>query len=249
MRTFVVGDTHGIKEDLKKIKEWPEQKFLTKKDILIQLGDFGLIWYHDKHPKYKQDQNELRELAKRNFTTVFLKGNHENHELIAKAPEIEMFGSKVKEVYPGIYCLQNGHIYTINRKTFFIMGGARSNENQKEGNYSGRGRNKKLKKQKVWWPEEIPSEEEFELGLSNLAKYNYKVDYILTHTCPNILFSKIYNKTGQIDFTRMDDPVSLYLNEIENLIDFKEWHFGHHHQDFSIGAFFCHYHNYPFEIK
>lgn len=35
-----------------------------------------------------------------------------------------------------------------------------------------------------WWPGEIPSQEDFENAYKNLDKINWKVDYVLTHTCP-----------------------------------------------------------------
>ena len=35
-----------------------------------------------------------------------------------------------------------------------------------------------------WFPEEIPSREEYEEGLDNLEKCGYRVDYIITHTAP-----------------------------------------------------------------
>ena len=254
-RIFIAGDLHGgYHEDIQKLslEKWPEQKQLSKEDYLIQCGDFGYIWYHEKHPKYKKDQQELKKLSEKNYTILFVDGNHENHDMLETFPLIPMFGSYVQEVYKGIYRLLRGHIYTINNKTFFIMGGAKSNDNQKEGNYSGIGRNKKLKLQKVWWEDEIPSKEEFELGMINLSKYNYKVDYIVTHTCPKSVILDLYNKTGQINLDRLMDPVSIYLENVANLIKFKEWHFGHHHQDQYIknnyGDFYCHYNNKPMEI-
>jgi len=44
-RIFVCGDTHGIPRDSKKLNgtNFPEQKELTKDDVLIQLGDFGWV--------------------------------------------------------------------------------------------------------------------------------------------------------------------------------------------------------------
>ncbi|HEO98899.1 MAG TPA: metallophosphoesterase [Epsilonproteobacteria bacterium] len=43
-RIFVCGDTHGMCEDTQKLngRNFPEQKSLTKNDVLIQLGDFFL---------------------------------------------------------------------------------------------------------------------------------------------------------------------------------------------------------------
>ena len=44
---FVCGDTHGMTKDTQKLnsENFPEQKELTKDDVLIQLGDFGWVWF------------------------------------------------------------------------------------------------------------------------------------------------------------------------------------------------------------
>lgn len=251
-KLFVCGDLHGMETDTKKLskKNWKEQNELTKDDILIQLGDFGYIWYHDLHPKYKRDQRSLKELSDAPYTFCFVDGNHENFDLLYLAKDVEMFGSTVKEVYPGVYWLQRGHIYIINGQKVFVMGGAKSNDNQKDGNYSGRGRNKKLKKQKVWWEQEIPSQEEFDLGIQNLEKHNWNVDIVISHNCPSYIIQKMYSIYGddEINIDRMDDPVVQYFDSILSKLTFKQWHFGHHHIDINIDKFNCHYRNTPKEL-
>lgn len=46
-KLFVCGDTHGMTKDTQKLNSdnFPEQKKLTKEDLLIQLGDFGWVWF------------------------------------------------------------------------------------------------------------------------------------------------------------------------------------------------------------
>lgn len=245
MKIFVIGDMHGGQAgDTDKLKGFG--KDLTKNDVLINLGDFGFIWYHDKHPKRKQDDAYLKWLSSQKYTFAFVDGNHENFDLIEQSPIIEKWNGKVNEVYPGIYRLRRGEVYTINGKKIFVLGGAMSNPNQKEGNYSGRGRNKKLKLQKVWWEKEIPSKEEFSYALDNLKKHNNKVDYVLTHTCSTETIKDIFHKTGRVDYNRLTDPVSIFLDKLN--IEYKSWHFGHHHQDVDLGDRFCHYKKAPFEL-
>lgn len=244
---YTLGDMHGRAEDSKKIsKLWKVQENLNKKDVLICLGDFGYIWYHDKHPKFKGDQHFLKELSKKNYTFAFVDGNHENHDLINKSPIIEKWDGLVNEVYPGIFRLRRGEIYNINNKKIFTFGGAKSHKDQEKYNYD---KKKKLKLQLSWWPQEIPSEKEFEYGLLNLEKHNYEVDYILSHTCPSSVIQKLYNETVDIDLERINDPVSIYFEEILQKTNFKEWHFGHHHKDICIEhlgkKFFCHYNEFP----
>ncbi len=247
-KVFVIGDMHGGQAgDTEKLKGFGSD--LCKDDVLINLGDFGFIWYHDKHPKFKQDQRFLKELSLKPYTFAFLDGNHENFELIEKSPVVEKWGGLVNEVYPGIFRLRRGEIYWINGKSFFVMGGAMSNSNQKDLNYTGRGRNKKLRNQLSWWAEEIPSEEEFDYGLEKLASVGFKVDYILTHTCSVETMRDMWDILGYVNVERLKDPVSLYLDEIMEKVEFVEWHFGHHHQDVQIDNVFCHYKGKPFLLN
>lgn len=248
MKTFVLGDMHGGQAgDTEKLKGFGKE--LSKDDVVINLGDFGFIWYHDKHPKRKKDDAYLKWLSSQNYTFAFVDGNHENFDLINNSPIVEKWCGKVNEVYPGIYRLRRGEIYNINGKSIFVLGGAMSNPNQKEGNYEGKGKFKKEKLQKVWWEQEIPSKEEFEYSLNNLKKHNFKVDFILTHTCASETIKDIFHKTGTADYNRLSDPVSIFLDSVLDKVEFKEWHFGHHHQDVDLGNIFCHYKNKPYELK
>ena len=65
-----------------------------------------------------------------------------------------------------------GQIYDIGGWTYFVFGGGNSID--KGSRTPGIS----------WWPEEMPSTEEYEEGQQNLEKHGNKVDYILTHTCP-----------------------------------------------------------------
>ena len=53
---YVTGDIHGDVSRFSK-KKFPEQKELTKDDIVMVLGDFGVIWWGDvdKEEKYNLD--------------------------------------------------------------------------------------------------------------------------------------------------------------------------------------------------
>ena len=44
-----------------------------------------------------------------------------------------------------------------------------------------------------YWPQEIPTEEEYDYALSNLKKVNFKVDYIFSHTGPSSIIEEFIN--------------------------------------------------------
>ena len=98
---FVTGDTHA-NLDIGKLstRRFPEQKELTKEDFLIVCGDFGLVWDGSAREIYWQDW-----LSDKNFTTLWIDGNHENFDILYELPLTEKFDGKVREIAPDIYHL------------------------------------------------------------------------------------------------------------------------------------------------
>lgn len=87
-----------------------------------------------------------------------------------------------------------------------------------------------------WWPEEMPSNYEYDEGLNNLEKVDWKVDYVLTHTCPEYIANQLvtYIYPGE-------ETLQRYLNVIAEDLEFEEWYFGHWHMDESVENFRCLY--------
>ena len=80
---FVTGDTHGDFYRFS-LEEFPEQKEMTRDDTMIICGDFGGVWCGDE-----RDNEELDKLAQLPFTIVFVSGNHENFDALARYPVTE----------------------------------------------------------------------------------------------------------------------------------------------------------------
>ena len=201
---YVTGDTHG---DMSWVKlntaHFPQQKEMTKNDYLIICGDFGGIWDGSKTDDYILDTYE-----KRKFTTLFIDGNHENFNLLNAYPVTEWNGGKVHVIRPSVIHLMRGQVYTINGKKIFTFGGAESIDkwHRTEGI--------------SWWPQEVPSFEEFKEAEENLIKNDLKVDYIITHAAPYGI--------GFVDY----DPVTAMLKDIRTNVSFKKWYCGHYHRDY-----------------
>jgi DNA repair exonuclease SbcCD nuclease subunit len=213
---WVTGDTH-IPLDIKKLNtnNFPEQKMMTKNDYLIICGDFGGVWYSQDCKDFKSDLYWQKWLRDKTFTTLFVDGNHENHQLLTKLPQENKFGGIVGKVIDGVYHLKRGEIYTIEDKTFFCFGGASSHD--KEHRIEGIS----------WWREELPTMSEMNNGLDNLDKFDNKVNYIISHCCS----SKIQSEISKYYET---DCLTKYFDEIENKVKFDKWFFGHYHEDREI---------------
>ena len=227
---YITGDTHGT-TDWEKLNttNFPEQKYMSDYyDFLIIVGDFGGIW-----DGAEQDNYILKTYNKRNFTTLFIDGNHENHDLLDKYPVEEWNGGKVHKISDRVIHLMRGQVYNIFGTTFFTMGGAESTDKEyrKEG--------------ESWWAREMPSDEEYEEALRNLEKVNFEVDVVLTHCAPEGYIGKnmsaVYNSdisrllannmAGVVD--RSGNRLTKFLDELitEHGLKFRHWYFGHYHRD------------------
>lgn len=207
---YVTGDTHGLKEELKKLntKNFTASNNLTKGDYVIICGDFGLIWNNSK-----EEKRWLSKLAEKNFTTLWLDGNHENFDLLEEYPVQEWNGGKVQFINDSVIHLMRGQVYIINDLKFFIFGGAESTD-------------KIFRREHVsWWEQELPSKEEYEEGMKNLEKHNFNVDYILTHDCSQHLKNLLLEKEAK------STELNQYFDYLEHKLNFKHWYFGHYHED------------------
>lgn len=210
---FVTGDTHRLM-DVKKLNEdnFPEQKFLTRNDYLIIAGDFGAVWTGNF-----KDEEALSVYDSKNFTTLFVGGNHENYDALEKYPIEKWNGGNVRRIRENILYLMNGQVFVIDGVRIFVMGGATSVDKvfRVEG--------------ESWWPQEEPDQEEYQEAFNNLARFGNKVDYIITHTIPEKVRRTVFEAYS--DFVNYESPVERFLDLIMENIQFNKWFAGHVHID------------------
>ncbi len=232
---FITGDTHG---DIRRFntESFFEQKEMTKDDYVIVLGDFGMVW---DQTESRFEKHWLDWLDEKSFTTLFIDGNHENHDRLDAMEVEEWHGGKVHKIRPSVIHLMRGQVYEIDGLKVFTFGGASSHD-IKDGileandprikkwrkDYDKQFRINKLE----WWERELPSVEEMEEGRRNLEKVAWKVDFVLTH-CTSA------STTAMIgDGHYGQDKLTRYLQEIKDKLEYKKWFFGHHHIDQVITA-------------
>lgn len=236
MAVYVTGDIHGNPVRLSKDSFYEQKNFSGNKDedIVIILGDFGLVWQREET---KNEEYWLDWLNRKPFTTIFVDGNHENHKKLATYPVKEWHGGKVHEIRPNVLHLMRGEVFTIENKKFFVFGGASSHDIQDGildyNDEDWREKAKKLDKQGKymyrikdlsWWEEELPTNEEMKHGLDVLQKNNNAIDYIITHS-PST--SELYLMGGKGLYE--PDILTNYLEEIKSTTDYKKHLFGHMH--------------------
>lgn len=86
---YITGDIHGSPERLG-VHSFYEQKEMTRDDIVIICGDFGMVW--EESGESASEQYWLKWLEDKPFTTVFVCGNHENFDRLYQYPVKEWHG-------------------------------------------------------------------------------------------------------------------------------------------------------------
>ncbi len=222
MAFIVAGDTHGTFDMGKVIKYFKEKEGeYSKDDFLIICGDVGVCGFS------ASDEQKTREIL-RNLpvTTLFVDGNHENFEHLNSYGVEEWNGGKVHFIESDIIHLMRGQVYCIEGCKFFTFGGAYSIDKQ----YRDEGIS--------WFPEELPSLEEYEEGWENLENAEFQVDYILTHTGPR----EVVAAMGYGELSEGEAEFRQYLQRVADSTDFTAWYFGHFHEDTEVEeVFFCLY--------
>ena len=217
---YITGDTHGGQAgDMKALgtRRWKIGSQLSKEDYLIVMGDFGCVWSQKGSKGAKNDAHIQKWLHDKPWTTLFVDGNHENHDMLDELEEVEMFGDVVGKVNDSIYHLKRGRIYNIDGNRIFTMGGAKSYDREHRTLGSS------------YWTQEIPSYADMDLGLEALEKANWDVDYVFTHTCPRLIAGMVKLHKNLPHNANFSDPTEEYLEHIRKNVKCKLWYFGHWH--------------------
>lgn len=235
---YITGDTHAafnkFSTDL-----FPEQKSMSKNDFVIICGDFGGVWCDTNSERWWLDW-----LSKKNFTLLFVDGNHENFDRLysGEFPVVDFHGGKAHKIRDGIYHLMRGYVYTLEDKKFFCFGGASSHD-VKDGildekdypnvdalvkDYNRRTRyGQMLRINHVsWWKQELPTEEEIKFAKQSLLENDNKVDFVVTHCAPK-------NIAAMLGYYEADN-ITDFFDELSRTVSFKKWFFGHYHDNKNV---------------
>lgn len=225
---LIIGDTHGTRDNFDNVALlYPN---LTKDDYVIVTGDFGFVWGVNEY-HIKDDDKWLDFLEEKPWTTLFVDGNHENHMRLKEYPIKEWNGGKVHEIRKSVLHLMRGEVFEIDGKTFFCFGGARSTDQLYRIPY------------RSWWPQEIPSREEYDNAISNLELINYHPNYIITHAMPDIYVRELQGSHYE------EDKVAFMLNDFLLQCIYDKWYCGHYHLDVKMRDNFQICYKQIYEIK
>ena len=116
---YVTGDTHG---DISWFKN-SKLKKLGEKDTLIVCGDFGFLWNGSE-----QEKKNLETLKSKKYTICFVDGAHENFDMLNAYTPYRWKGGNAHKIADNIFHLMRGEVFTLENKTFFVIGGGESED-------------------------------------------------------------------------------------------------------------------------
>lgn len=235
MAIYITGDTHADFTRFS-VDSFYEQKEMTNPDenFVIICGDFGGVWDREES---KREKWWLKWLDDKPFTILFVDGNHEGFDSLYTYPVKEWHGGLVHEIRPHVLHLMRGQVFTIEDKKFFTFGGASSHDiqdgildmNDPDWKQKAKDLDDQYKymyrvKGLTWWEQELPTQEEMQIGRDNLSRHNNMVDFIISHS-PST--SELYLMGGKGLYE--PDVISNYLEEVKATTEYKRHFFGHMH--------------------
>ncbi len=216
MSFFITGDTHGNFTRLEYFTNWARP---TGSDTLIILGDAALNYFADE-----RDRGRKQYVSSYPFSTFCVHGNHEMRpQNIPNYKMKEWHGGQVwcDGEYPILFA-KDGEIYDFDGLSCIVIGGAYSVDKEY-----------RLKMGYHWFPDEQPSEEIKRRVEEQLEAHDWKVDVVLSHTCP-YRYMPTETFIPGLDQSKVDNSTEIWLGEIEEKLNYKRWYCGHYHTEKKI---------------
>ena len=148
---------------------------------------------------------------------------HGNHEMrpgtIPSYHEVEWHGGAVyvEDDHPNLLFAKDGEVYDLDGQKTIVIGGAYSVDKWY-----------RLRCDLNWFSDEQPSEEIKARVEQKLDELDWKVDAVLTHTCPERYIPREAFLSG-VDQATVDNTTEQWLDTIEERLDYRAWFCGHWH--------------------
>lgn len=257
MGLYFTADIHGnaIKRFGYKIQPWMRE--LTKDDYIFVLGDCGIPWYnpelnfYDYWTKPGTEEAEIYQLEwlnSRPENYIFIRGNHDNTELIHEMPYTKLGNADVRQMfyinktYNNIFYIDTPQFMYLQGKKILIIPGANSHdidvlfdayeehikEDIKKYEYYCRKHGEECfyrVKHFSWWEDEGVDEKKIQELLPKIPK---EVDMVLTHA-PCAAVHTLWKPAGTP--ARLAPLTSeVVLEDVRKQIKYDIWLHGHLHE-------------------
>ena len=212
---YVTGDIHG---DVYRARNLISEYGMGPEDTLILLGDVGLNYFGDGNEDYSRKQI----LNAAGVEVLCIHGNHERRPASLQQYHCTKWrGGEVfvEEEFPNLLFAQDGEIYNLDGVSALVCGGAYSVDKffRLDCGY-------------LWFSDEQPSDEIKRQVEKRLDSVEWKVDVVLTHTCP-AKYTPVEAFLPGLDQRTVDRSTEEWLDAIEEFTEYKKWYCGHWHID------------------
>lgn len=214
---YITGDTHGRFE---RVAQFCERFETSREDILIILGDAGINFSGGWRDRGKKEFLETLPI-----TLFCIHGNHEQRPYTIDTYKEKLWHGGMayyEEEYPDLLFAKDGEVFELDGKKAIVIGGAYSIDKMMRLMY-GYG----------WWPDEQPSEEIKRDVERKLDELGWKVDVVLSHTTP-LKYEPVEVFLSGIDQSKVDKSTEVWLDGIEERLDYGKWYCGHYHTEKKI---------------
>ena len=212
MNIYLTGDTHGR---FVGIACFCRDNHTTCEDVLIILGDAGVNYYLNG-----RDEKLKRYIATMPITLLCIHGNHEARPTEALGYEpVECFGGTgmAQRGDPNLLFALGGGVDEVGGRSCIAIGGAYSID-----------KHYRLLRGAAWWPDEQPDDEIKRRVESALARRDWHVDVVLSHTTP-LIYEPTEACLPFADQSTVDTSTEQWLDEIERKLHYNRWYTGHFH--------------------
>ncbi|MBR2912962.1 MAG: hypothetical protein IKC40_03460, partial [Oscillospiraceae bacterium] len=134
-------------------------------------------------------------------------------DLLDRYPVEGWNGGPIHRIQSNVVHLMRGHVYTIEKRTFFTFGGGHSQDIEFRRDTQN------------WWEQEQPTHAEIKRAIHSLAEYENRVDYIITHEPP----ASLKDCLGVDVFQRLE--IHTFFEDIIRVCQYRKWFFGKRHID------------------
>lgn len=212
---LLTGDIHG---EVYRIQSIVERLLLSTDDTIVILGDVGMNYYGNQ----KGDRHRKKRLNRCGVPILCVHGNHEMRpSTIETYHEEQWHGGTVyvEEEYPNLLFAKDGEVYDLDGQKSIVIGGAYSVDKWY-----------RLQCDLKWFPDEQPSQEIKERVEKKLDDLGWKVDSVLSHTCPTrYIPTEAFLKS--VNQATVDQSTEDWLDTIAERLDYRRWYCGHWHID------------------
>lgn len=213
---YITGDTHG---DFSRFDSFCKENKTTKDDIMIVLGDAGINFGKPSSVIYKKKRAENLPIS-----FLFVRGNHEMRPECCSEYVCEDWHGGTVYVdpdFPSLHFAIDGEIYDLDGFETLVIGGAFSIDKEL-----------RLAMEPVWgttwWANEQLSKDEMDSISNRLQNRGWNVDMVLSHTAPLKYEPRELFMSG-VDQSAVDKTMEIWLDGIEDRLDYRHWWFGHYH--------------------